>query len=149
ALLVLPHVPNLARLVAFDAAAPTPFVVMELVEGVDCDVLVETRSLTVPRVTKILAGVLSGLEVMHAKGMGHLDLKPANVVVRSDGEPVLVDFGLAGRRIRPNFLTGAYGAPEVWSGEGAASRPSRPPRPPISPPKADIYSFGCLAYEVM
>src|SRR5262249_21685974 len=49
----------------------------------------------------------------------------------------------------PYFLTGAYGAPEAWGGDRLPLRPSSPPRPSVSPAKADIYSFGCLAYEIL
>ena len=67
-------------------------------------------------------------------------MKPENIVLRGDAEPVLVDFGLAARRIRPLCLTGPYGAPEVWSPKEAAVS---------NPASADIYSFGCVAYELL
>ena len=54
---------------------------------------------------------------------------------------VLVDFGLAGRHIRPGCATGAYGAPEVWGAlEG---------RKDLTPMKADVYAFGCVAFEAL
>jgi serine/threonine protein kinase len=73
---------------------------------------------------------------MHEVGVAHLDLKPGNIVLRKQEQAVLVDFGLAGRHIRPGCATGPYGAPEVW---GAL--------PTESPTPADLYAFGCLAYE--
>ena len=51
---------------------------------------------------------------MHGVGVAHLDLKPTNVVMRKGKEPVLVDFGLAGRHLRLGCGSGPYGAPEVW-----------------------------------
>jgi serine/threonine protein kinase len=89
------------------------------------------------RCLRLLDDVLAGLEAMHSAGVGHLDLKPSNVVIREGDEAVLVDFGLAGRHIRPGCGTGPYGAPEVWgAGEG-------------TPMAADVYSFGCVAYEAL
>jgi hypothetical protein len=142
ALLSLPEHPNLARFVTFDAGArPKPILVMELIEGARCDRLVETGSLSGALALALLDGVLAGLEAMHSVGIGHLDLKPANVVLRGGKEPVLVDFGLAGRHIRPGCATGSYGAPEVWGIVPEGVTPT--------PLAADVYGFGCLAYEVL
>ena len=142
ALIALPQHPNLARFVTFDAGSkPKPILVMELVEGVTLERLLETRGLDMARALRILDDVLRGLEAMHAVGVGHLDLKPSNVVLRRGEEAVLVDFGLAGRHIRPGCATGPYGAPEVW---GAADS-----KVELSPAKADIYAFGCVAFETL
>jgi hypothetical protein len=146
ALIALPQHPNLARFVTFDAGTrPKPILVMEFVEGVTLERLLETRGLDTPRALRVLEDVLSGLEAMHAVGVGHLDLKPSNVVLRRGGEAVLVDFGLAGRHLRPGCATGPYGAPEVWGAEDASSGTAGAP----SPAKADIYAFGCITFELL
>jgi serine/threonine protein kinase len=56
-------------------------------------------------------------------------------------QPVLVDFGLAGRKLRPGCATAHYGAPEIWglSPKGHVPRPA----------DADVYAFACVAYEVL
>jgi serine/threonine protein kinase len=78
---------------------------------------------------------------MHDVGVGHLDVKPSNIVLRRAGQPVLVDFGLAGRHIRPGCATGLYGAPEVWGAfDGQEELP---------PAKADVYAFACVAFEAL
>jgi hypothetical protein len=138
ALMLIPGHANLARFVTFDAGAkPKPILVMEFVEGPTLERVIESRGLDVTRALDILDGVLAGLEAMHDVGVAHLDLKPGNIVLRKQQEEaVLVDFGLAGRHIRPGCATGPYGAPEVW---GAL--------PADSPVPADVYAFGCLAYE--
>jgi eukaryotic-like serine/threonine-protein kinase len=142
ALLSVPEHKNVARFVTFDAGArPKPILVMELVEGARCDQVLAGRGLDMPPALAILDGVLAGLEAMHSVGVGHLDVKPSNVILRPSGEPVLVDFGLAGRHIRPGCGTGCYCAPEVW---GVLPRGGTP-----SPMTADVYAFGCLAYEVL
>lgn len=142
ALLSLPDHNNLPRFVTFDAGArPKPILVMELIEGVRCEHLIDNRLLSVDMALFLIDGILAGLEAMHSEKIGHLDLKPSNVVLRGGTEPVLVDFGLAGRQIRPGCATAAYGAPEVW---GAA-----PEGGVATPMTADIYSFGCLAYEIL
>jgi hypothetical protein len=147
ALLAIPEHENVARFVTFDAGArPKPILVMELVEGERLDQLLASHTLTRDGAIAILDGVLAGLEAIHSIGVGHLDVKPSNVIMRalSDGRhggPVLVDFGLAGRHIRPGCATGCYGAPEVW---GVV-----PNGVVATPMTADVYSFGCLAYEVL
>jgi hypothetical protein len=142
ALLSLPEHDNLARFITFDARAkPKPVLVMELVEGTPADTLLEKGGLDSTRALSILDGVLAGLVAMHEVGIGHLDLKPSNVIVRDSGQPVLVDFGLSGRHVRPGCATAAYGAPEVWGIVTAG--------PPATPLQADVYGFACVAFEMM
>ncbi|MFT3769793.1 MAG: serine/threonine-protein kinase [Minicystis sp.] len=142
ALLAIPEHENLARFVTFDAGArPKPILVMELVEGTRCDKAIASRLLTLPSAFTLLDGVLAGLGAMHGVGVGHLDIKPSNVILRNQGQAVLVDFGLAGRHLRPGCGTSSYGAPEVWGivPEGVTATPL----------SADVYSFGCVAFEVL
>ena len=146
ALLALPEHPNIARFVTFDAGAkPKPILVMELVEGPSLERMLEMGDLSFGRARELLLGVAAGLDAMHQVGVGHLDLKPSNIIVcNADSitgvgappKPVLVDFGLAGRHLRPGCGTANYGAPEIW-GAGDASRAT----------SADVYAFGCLIFE--
>ncbi len=142
ALLAIPHHTNLARFVTFDLAArPKPILVMELISGFALDRLVRSRSLSLARAFSYLSGILAGLDAMHAFGIGHLDIKPSNVILRDGETPVLVDFGLSGRKIRPGCGTLDYCAPEVLGvlKNGATA----------SPMAADIYAFGSMAFEVL
>lgn len=146
ALLALPEHPNIARFVTFDAgASPKPILVMELVEGPSLERMLEMGDLSVGRARELLLGVSAGLDAMHQVGVGHLDLKPSNIIVCNaeadtgvgqPPKPVLVDFGLAGRHLRPGCGTANYGAPEIW-GSGDRSRAI----------PADVYAFGCLIFE--
>jgi hypothetical protein len=143
ALIMLPNHVNLARFVTFDLAArPLPILVMELVEGVTLERVIDAKNFDMKRCLKALDDVLAGLQAMHTAGLGHLDLKPSNVLLRKGEQGVLVDFGLAGRKIRPGCGTGPYGAPEVW---GVVPDDHHHPLPMAS----DIYSFGCLAFEML
>ncbi|MBL4636626.1 MAG: serine/threonine protein kinase [Kofleriaceae bacterium] len=136
-LLTLPKHRNLAAFVTFDlGATPDPILVMEYIEGPHLGRLMESRNLSCTQVLSLLDGVAEGLEVMHSIEVGHLDLKPENIIVR-DGNAVLVDFGLAGRQYRPGCGTLYYAAPELFIGEQRGS--ARP---------ADVYSFACLVYEL-
>jgi hypothetical protein len=139
ALLGLPQHENLARFVTFDLAArPKPILVMELIRGAGLDKLIRSRSLTCERALKYLDGILAALEAMHGAGVGHLDIKPSNVILRDGQTPVLVDFGLSGRQLRPGCGTLEYCAPEVL---GLVE--SKTPQP------ADMYAFACTAFEAL
>ncbi len=139
ALLAVPEHPNLAAFVTFDARSrPKPLLVMELVDGVDCQTLLGRRALDLPAALRVLDDVLAGLCAMHDAGVGHLDVKPSNVVVRPSGAAALVDFGLAGRHLRIGCATPAYASPEVWGVVDGGT-----------PATADAYSFACLAFELL
>lgn len=141
ALAAIPLHPNLARILAFDIAAkPKPFLVMELVEGRTMEKDLDDKTLTMGRALDVLDGVLAGLDAMHSTGVGHLDVKPDNVIVRREtGAATLVDFGLSGRTVRKKCGNPIYAAPEVWNDD----------REPESAFAADAYSFACLAFETL
>ena len=142
ALLSLPKHPNLARFVNFDAEArPKPILVMELIPGNSLERVVRRGLMTVKAAFQFLDGILSGLEAMHSAGLGHLDVKPANVILRDEKTAVLVDFGLSGRNIRPGCGTLEYCAPEVLGIE--------PDSYASSPTSTDLYAFACLAFETL
>ncbi|HVZ70821.1 MAG TPA: protein kinase [Polyangia bacterium] len=151
ALLTLKPHPNLAGFVTFDAVArPKPILVMELVSGSSLERVIDRRELSTASTFAILDGIAGGLASMHGQGLGHLDIKPANIIMRPQAAaadlagdakpmPVLVDFGLAGRKIRPGCASPHYGAPEIWD-PGMYG--------PTEPMAADVYAFCCLAYEL-
>jgi eukaryotic-like serine/threonine-protein kinase len=156
ALLTLPRHPNIAGFVTFDAGArPKPILVMELVPGNTLERLVDRRALNMHLVLDVLDGMAAGLSAMHDVGLAHLDVKPANVILRAQRDvaaprrvrgdvrqvPVLVDFGLAGRKVRPGCGSPYYGAPEVWETAEFEDR--------LDPRATDVYAFACLAYELL
>jgi hypothetical protein len=155
ALLTLKPHTNLAGFVTFDAVArPKPILVMELVSGSSLERVIDRRELSVASTFAILDGIAAGLGAMHGQGLGHLDIKPANIIMRQAAggaggaelfpegarpSPVLVDFGLSGRKIRPGCASPHYGAPEIWDpGMYGVTEPMA----------ADVYAFCCLAYEL-
>lgn len=137
ALLSVPPHENLAAFVGIEPSArPKPFLVMEWIEGPTLS-RVRKRKLAA---LSVIDGILAGLEVLHALGIGHLDVAPNNVILRvRDGSvrPVLVDFGCAGRQVRPGVGQANYLAPELWCDE------------PSTPMAVDVYAAGCLAYELI
>ncbi|MFN7972300.1 MAG: protein kinase [Acidobacteriota bacterium] len=93
----------------------------------------------------ILRGLCAPLAYMHGEGFVHRDLKPENVLIRPDGSPVIVDFGLVTefgaeredvQASSDPMGTALYMAPEQWDGSLLDAR-------------ADIYALGCIAYELL
>jgi serine/threonine protein kinase len=122
-----------------------PYIVMELLDGVDLETLVEEHGQLDPELARALAvRMFAGLAAVHQAGLLHRDVKPANVRVTGTGRVVLQDFGLARAAgleqesliTAPGQLVGTprYMAPEVIRGEP-------------STPAADLYSAGmCLRF---
>ncbi len=91
--------PNIVRVHSFDCWPELedgfPYLVMDFVEGKE---LYEWRSEGSPslgRISLVFEKIAAAIDYMHGIGIFHRDLKSENVLVRSDGEPVIVDFGIA------------------------------------------------------
>lgn len=126
-----------------------PFLVMEYVDGVTLDKFLDRRPLTTRQILELLTKIASAVHHGHLKGVFHRDLKPSNILVTADGEPKIIDFGIAftastaatpnGEAQAPppeNAGTIPYMAPEVAS--GAAFVPDA---------RTDVYSLGIIAFE--
>jgi hypothetical protein len=118
-----------------------PFFVMQLVEGSSLAAHLRTSALDVPAALHLGVALASGLGHVHAHGIVHRDVKPANVLLDEAGHAFLTDFGIA-TRIGAAALTedgvvlgtAAYLAPEQVRGE------------PVGP-AADVYSLGLVLLE--
>lgn len=125
---------------------PAPYIVMELVEGHTLRELIHNgEHLPIDRVLEIAEGILSALEYSHEQGIVHRDIKPANVMITDQGVVKVMDFGIAralddvGATLTNTWNivgTAQYLSPEQATGESADYR-------------SDIYSAGCLLYEVL
>ncbi|MFJ9690682.1 serine/threonine-protein kinase [Kitasatospora sp. NPDC101183] len=119
---------------------PHPWLVMELAPGGSLADRLARGPLPVPEAARIGRGVLAALRAAHAAGIQHRDVKPANVLLRADGTPVLTDFGIAAVHGATTLTpTGALiGSPEYIAPErirGAEGNPA-----------SDLWSLGMLLY---
>ena len=91
------HHPGIAQVFAAHAgdAHTPPFIAMELVEGLPITDHVVDRGLSVPARLGLLASVCDAVQHAHQRGIIHRDLKPANILVNADGQPKVLDFGVA------------------------------------------------------
>lgn len=124
-----------------DGGAGTyPWIVMELVPGASLAERLAEGTLSPVEAAGLGRGVLSALRAAHAAGILHRDVKPANVLLRADGSPVLTDFGIAAIRESTSLTaTGSiigspdYMAPERIRGEE-------------DDPSSDLWSLGMMMY---
>lgn len=125
---------------------PAPYIVMELVSGHTLRELIhEGERMPIDRVLEIGEGILAALAYSHEQGIVHRDIKPANVMITDQGVVKVMDFGIAralddiGATLTNTWNvvgTAQYLSPEQAMGEVADYR-------------SDIYSVGCLLYEVL
>ncbi len=88
--------PNIVRVMNTFEANNTAYMVMRYEQGVSLkEILVRQKFLDESDLLNILFPILDGLELMHDAGYVHRDIKPSNIFVRTDGTPVLLDFGSA------------------------------------------------------
>src|SRR6186997_2571942 len=88
--------PNVVRTYDVVEEDDRPWIVMELLATRSlAELMRDAGPLPPHRVAEIGLGVLGALEAAHAQGVVHRDVKPSNVLITSDGRPVLTDFGIA------------------------------------------------------
>jgi tetratricopeptide (TPR) repeat protein len=122
-----------------------PYLVLEYVPGVPLKEVCKREVLSGKRAASLVMEIALAIESAHAEGIIHRDLKPQNVIVRPDGSPSVLDFGIA-KRLNSDSLsltksgavlgTPAYMAPEQASGEKVG-------------PLADVYALGAILYECL
>jgi len=125
---------------------PAPYIVMELITGHTLRELIHKgERVPLKRALEIGEGILAALEYSHQSGIVHRDIKPANIMITDHGDVKVMDFGIAraladlGATLTSTWNvvgTAQYLSPEQALGEVADLR-------------SDIYSTGCLLYEVL
>ncbi|HEV7760852.1 MAG TPA: serine/threonine-protein kinase, partial [Acidimicrobiales bacterium] len=118
---------------------------MRLIPGGSLDdALVAGRRFTFDQVAAVIARIGDALDHAHGHGIVHRDVKPSNILLEQNdpGRAWLADFGIAATtRTAGRYTTGALGTAAYMAPEQA--RPSS-----VGPP-ADLYSLGCVAYELL
>lgn len=126
-----------------------PYLAMEFVDGQPLDVWCRAQSAPIEARTMLMSQVARAVGYAHRRGVVHRDIKPSNVLVSPDGQPHLLDFGIA-RAVdgtaeindHPSLLnarrtmTPRYAAPEQLLGQAVTT-------------SVDIFSLGLLTYEVL
>ncbi|MDA8016277.1 MAG: serine/threonine-protein kinase [Thermoanaerobaculia bacterium] len=146
---ILAHLehPGIARLLDGGLTEDgVPFLVMEWVEGQELLSFCDDRSLSVRDRLRLILPVLDAVAAAHRQLVVHRDLKPTNVLVDGDGQPKLLDFGIA--KVLGPFdaspvtstgtgpYTPAYASPEQLRGDVVSTA-------------SDVYSLGCVLYVLL
>ncbi|MFV2068566.1 MAG: WD40 repeat domain-containing serine/threonine protein kinase [Pirellulales bacterium] len=127
-----------------------PYLVMELIEGLPIDQHADQHRLDTVQRLKLLLEVCRAVDYAHKKGVIHRDLKPNNILVDEQGQPKILDFGIA-RITGSEFetLTGGFetltpvGSLPYMSPEQAAACPGDVDT------RTDVYSLGVVAYKLL
>ena len=142
--------PNIARL--FDGGSTPggrPYFVMEYVEGQPITVYASERKLSIEARLHLFLRVCRAVQHAHQSLVVHRDLKPANILVDAEGEPKLLDFGIAKlldptsfggmtalTGLAPGPMTPDYASPEQLAGSPVTTA-------------TDVYGLGLLLYELL
>ncbi len=137
--------PNVVAVLDHGEHDGIPWLTQTLVNGGALTERLEQQgTLSVAEALRLVAEVAGGLDAVHATGLVHRDVKPANILMDEDGTARITDFGLArdtaadSRLTRPGQTLGSmnYMAPEQVRGEDVG-------------PFTDIYALGCVAFECL
>lgn len=135
--------PNLAAVRSFEVHNGMPYLVMDYVEGQTLAKHIYQHGPTADiELFEIFAPLASALDYAHSMGVIHRDIKPSNIMLKKDGNPVLLDFGISSELrsvlYRNGYISGTlpYMSPEQLNGD-----------PPSK--SQDIYSLAVSAYECL
>jgi serine/threonine-protein kinase len=125
---------------------PVPYIVMEYVEGRTLrDVLHEEHRLPAERALQLVDGILRALDYSHRGGIVHRDIKPANVMLTTNNEVKVMDFGIA-RALADSAATMTATAQVIGTAQYLSPEQARGERVDA---RSDIYSTGCVLYELL
>ena len=138
--------PYIVKILDFDQYEDNFYIIMEYVEGVTLEDHIGYKSGLIPeeKAKELFTKILSGLGYAHTKDVVHRDIKPSNVIIDSNFNPKILDFGIARLLTSDNRLTkvgGRMGSPLYMSPEQCLGKETDF--------HSDIYSIGVTLYEAL
>lgn len=137
--------PNIAKVYQINEADGLFYMVLEYIDGHDLHQYLKQESkLDIETVQTLAKQLADALDTAHAQGYVHRDIKPSNVMLRKNGAPVLMDFGIAKIRDAQTALTktGAIGTIDYMAPEQIMEAQTVDHR-------ADIYALSIMLYEML
>ncbi len=141
--------PNIARIYESGLHQGMYYYAMELIDGVPLDQYVKSKSLSRTQILALMQKVCQAVLYAHLRAVIHRDLKPSNILVSPDGQPHVLDFGLAKALLEEDdALTISVegqiaGTPAYMSPEQAAGHHSQ------TDTRTDVFSLGVMLYELL
>lgn len=140
------HHPNIVQVLRFYEANGTAYIVMPFHDGESLSELfkrTKRKPMDEEDILDIVIPLLDGLEIVHAAGILHRDIKPGNIFLSEDGVPILLDFGSARAEIKDKsksltaIVSRGYAPIEQYSRRGKQG------------PWTDIYAMAAVMYHMM
>ncbi len=136
---------NIVRVLNFFRANDTVYMVMQYERGKSLQeyILAQEQPVSEKFIRRVFGELLNGLREVHTQKLLHLDIKPANIYIRIDGSPVLLDFGSARQTLSetesklPPSYTPGFASPEQYYDRSLLG------------PWSDIYSVGATMYACL
>lgn len=143
--------PSIVAIHDSGAVAGSHYFVMDYISGHALDVWARSASPSIEAVLRLFGAVCEAVSAAHLRGVIHRDLKPGNIRVDAEGQPHILDFGLAklagkagGAEARAMTLTGQFIGSLPWaSPEQAGGTPER------IDIRTDVYSLGVILYQLL
>jgi serine/threonine protein kinase/tetratricopeptide (TPR) repeat protein len=135
--------PHIATIHAIEESDDEMFIVMEYIEGKELKDVIKSEIPDLKSAIQYAIQIAEGLQAAHAKGIVHRDIKSSNIMITTEGQVKIMDFGLAkvgaGTQLTKEYTTigtAGYMSPEQVKGEKVDQR-------------SDIWAFGVLLYELL
>ncbi len=138
--------PNIARVLDWQPDAQPPYIALELVEAGDLRDYLSSRGMPLHDVLRVARQIAEALRYAHGLRAVHGDLKPANILLRTDGSIVLADFGL-GSQTPEDGLELSLDDVSVAGSVEYLSPERREGKPPHL--KDDLFAFGVVLHEML
>ncbi len=124
-----------------------PYFVMEYVDGLPVTRFVREQNLSIEERLGIFLKICAAVEVAHHHHVIHRDLKPGNILVNAEGEPKLLDFGIA-KLLRPGANETELTAPSEQRLTPICASPEQTDGRAVTE-TSDVYALGALLYELL
>ncbi len=129
---------------------PRPYIAMEFVRGLALNQHSQRQKLSIRSRLELLAKVCDAVQHAHRCGVIHRDLKPANILVGDDGQPKILDFGVARAMDSDNRVT----TMQTGLGQIIGTLPYMSPEQVVGDPgtvdtRTDVYALGVVLYELL